>query len=167
MRIKKVNQTVATVGQIVNEASDSTVDTYSCDYIDDHKLDKFGSIQNFTPTMNHCTVTYTTRNGYYKKLDENTIIGHIVFKGKITAVDNPAYAEISVEIPNFNFDPWKSFAVMQEGKGLSSTPFAAICRDGNLITFVSQSSGGTGACSWETTDSLYIRIGFVLIRLQS
>lgn len=38
MRIKKVNQTVATVGQIVNEASDSTVDTYSCDYIN-----KFGT----------------------------------------------------------------------------------------------------------------------------
>ena len=42
MRIKKTSETRALAGKVVNTNSNSTTDTYSCDYI--NKLDKVGKL---------------------------------------------------------------------------------------------------------------------------
>ena len=169
MRIKKVNQTVATVGQIVNEASDSTVDTYSCDYIDDHKLDKFSDWISFTPTLANCTATYTTQYGYFKYLDENTIYGAIVVRGEITAVDSNPYARIKLNMTNVPTSlAWRCMCILKEAAFcVNETPFSAdMSYDSTLghnIGIESQSSGGTGACTWKTTNNFYISAQFIMI----
>lgn len=170
MRIKKVNQTVATVGQIVNEASDSTVDTYSCDYIDDHKKNK-DKIKTVEPTMMNATVTKGSAwQCTYQYLDDHVIVGAVKLRGTISAVANPAYAVIKLNIPNFQPDTWRSFAVLQEAYGCTTEipAVAAVQEDNGVATIKLSSPDYIGTALWKTTsNTFYVTAGFILFDIQS
>jgi len=129
---------------------------------------KFESFQWFTPTIKYATMTYTTRYGKYKHLDENTIMGVVCLRGNITSVTEPRYARIKLDIPGVissNVQSWESFGIIQEAlRGIDETPYCAnvgVNDDGDL-TIGLQRSGGTSVANWIVENDIYIRVAFII-----
>lgn len=128
---------------------------------------KFESFQEFTPTIKNATMTYTTRYGKYKHLDENTIMGTVCLRGNITSVTEPGYARIIFNIPGVtsnNLQGWESFGVIQEAAGGTDvTPYCAIVgANGEDITIGLQRNGGTAVANWVVANDIYIRVAFII-----
>ena len=62
MRIKKVSQSIPIKAKVVNSYSESEEETYSCDYVNEHKQDKLTAGDNITITDNTISATNTTYN---------------------------------------------------------------------------------------------------------
>ena len=129
---------------------------------------KFESFQEFTPTIKYATMTYTTRYGKYKHLDENTIMGVVALRGNITSVTEPGYARIKVNIPGVtssNVQSWESFGIIQEAlRGTDETPYSAGAgvEDGGDIVIGLQRSGGTTVAKWIVENDVYIKVVFII-----
>lgn len=129
---------------------------------------KFESFQEFTPTIKYATMTYTTRYGKYKHLDENTIMGVVCLRGNITSVTEPGYSRIKLDIPGVtssNILNWESFGIIQEAlRGTDETPYCASvgAEDGGDIVIGLQRNGGTSVASWIVENNIYINVAFII-----
>lgn len=122
---------------------------------------------SFTPTIEHATMTYSTRYGKYKYINDSTIMGTVVLRGNITAISSPAYARITFNISGVtssNLQGWESFGTIQEASGCTDvTPYCAIVgADGEDITIGLQKNGGTGVANWIVANDIYIRVAFII-----
>lgn len=127
--------------------------------------EKFSS---FTPTIKYATMTYSTRYGKYKHLDENTIMGVVALRGNITSVTEPGYARIKLNIPGVtssNMQSWESFGIIQEAlRGTDETPYCATVsvEDGGDIVIGLQRNGGTAVAKWIVANDVYITVAFII-----
>ena len=122
---------------------------------------------SFTPTIKDATMTYSTRYGKYRYINDSTIMGTVVLRGNITAISSPAYARIKFNIPNVNssnLQGWESFGTIQEASGCTDvTPYCAIVgADGEDITIGLQRNGGTAVANWVVANDIYIRVAFII-----
>lgn len=129
---------------------------------------KFENFQDFTPTIKYATMTYSTRYGKYKHLDENTIMGVVTLRGNITSVTEPRYARIKLNIPGVtssNILNWESFGIIQEALGGTDVPpycAAVYAEDGGDIVIGLQRNGGTSVASWIVENNIYIKVAFII-----
>lgn len=123
---------------------------------------------SFTPTIKYATMTYTTRYGKYKHLNENTIMGVVALRGNITSVTEPKYARIKLNIPGVtssNVHSWESFGIIQEAVNATDvTPYCASVggEDGGDIVIGLQRSGGTTVANWVVANNIYIKVVFII-----
>lgn len=123
---------------------------------------------SFTPTIKYATMTYSTRYGKYKHLDENTIMGVVTLRGNITSVTEPRYSRIKLNIPGVtssNMQSWESFGIIQEAvNATDETPYCAnvSVEDGGDIVIGLQRSGGTTVANWIVANNIYIRVAFII-----
>lgn len=80
MRIKKTSNTRALAGKVVNTNSNSTIDAYSCDYLN-------GTVLYENQSGNASDVVFTEENSGYKKL-EIYYYGHDRGSGEIAICDH-------------------------------------------------------------------------------
>lgn len=126
-----------------------------------------GKFLSFTPTIKDATMTYSTRYGKYRYINDSTIMGTVVLRGNITAISSPAYARIKFNIPNVtssNLQGWESFGTIQEASGCTDvTPYCAVVgADGEDITIGLQRNGGTAVTNWVVANDIYIRVAFII-----
>lgn len=123
-----------------------------------------------TPEIKNATMTYTARACRYRYVGQKVIVGAVVIRGNITAVGNPAWARIILNIPPVDSlicDGWGSFGSIEEAKGAfyDGVPYSTNVgmEDGKIVIgFETSGSGGTGACSWQVANNIYIKAGFVI-----
>lgn len=128
------------------------------------------TLHESTPEIKNATMTYTTRSCRYRYVGQKVIVGAVVIRGDITAVGNPAWARIILNIPPVDSlicDGWGSFGSIEEAMGAFSdgVPYSTnVGMEGGkiVIGFETSSSGGTGACSWQVANNIYIKAGFVI-----
>jgi len=126
-----------------------------------------GDYLSFTPTLMNATMTYSTRYGKSKYINDSTVVGTVVLRGNITAISSPAYARIKFNIPSVtssNLQGWESFGIIQEASGCTDeTPYCAIVdANGGDIVIGLQRSGGTSVANWVVANDIYIRVAFIL-----
>lgn len=127
--------------------------------------EKFSS---FTPTIKYATMTYSTRYGKYKHLDENTIMGVVTLRGNITSVTEPRYSRIKLNIPGVtssNMQSWESFGIVQEAvNATDETPYCAnvSVEDGGDVIIGLQRNGGTAVAKWIVANDVYIKVAFII-----
>ena len=123
-----------------------------------------------TPEIKNATMTYTDRSCRYRYVGQKVIVGVVILRGSITAVGDPAWARIILNIPPVDSlvcDSWVSFGSIQEARNAfaGGAPYStAVGMEGGKIVvgFETSSTGGTGACSWQVATGIYIKAGFVI-----
>lgn len=89
MRIRKTSQSVATTGKIVNSASQSTTEAYSCDYVNNN----VGIVESGSNT-----------NGNWIKYADGTMVCYnreLVTLNKIDQATGSLYTQAPVTLKNF------------------------------------------------------------------
>ena len=128
------------------------------------------TLRESTPEIKNATMTYTERTCRYRYVGQKVIVGTVVLRGNITAVGNPAWARIILNIPPVDSlicDGWGSFGSIEEASGAFSggVPYSTNVgmEDGKIVIgFETSGSGGTVACSWQVANNVYIKAGFVI-----
>lgn len=103
MKIKKVSQPVAAVGQILNENSNSEKDTYSCDYINENV-----GVKSYSTDEVETGDTWTNGDPIYRKVIDNFTVdlsdGQQVINHNISNFKNLTDLKIYVKYSGTTFD---------------------------------------------------------------
>lgn len=129
------------------------------------------NLQEVTPTMKNCTVTYTTRQCKYKYLSNNMLYVWTRIRGQITAVDSSPYALIDIStVPGIlNFDGNYASVTLRESYNCCTTlPYNAVAsKSGQSMNLQFQTDGGINANTWKVTPSggtFYANISAIFIK---
>lgn len=119
--------------------------------------------QDFKPTLDNCTVTYTRQWGRYKYIGPKALFGMVNIRGSITAVGSPAYSRINISsIPGLSdFTALFSFATLNEFQNANFTNTVShACMVSNGTISIQQN--GLTANNWKVGNNLYIAVAFAL-----
>lgn len=126
---------------------------------------------SFTPSMINCTPNYTLQSGYYRKISRDMLYIRVILRGTISAVGNPAYAQINISNLSAlsGFDGDTAVTSIREAYGCcQSVPYNVIASGSGtsmVLSLQTQTGAGTTSNTWKTTSStFYIDLDVLLIR---